>query len=82
MKTGLYPRDEIPFEHLPSGSVVDNKTNKIFRSNSRLNVDKETLTKIQNKKNVEKQIESKEKDLEKGILIHNIILHNIQFATL
>ena len=68
-KTGLYPRDEIPFEEMPSGVVVDNKQTKIFRSNSRLNVDKETLTKIQNKKNVEKQIESKEKDLEKGILI-------------
>ena len=59
---------------MPSGVVVDNKQTKIFRSNSRLNVDKETLTKIQNKKNVEKQIESKEKDLEKGILIHIIIL--------
>ena len=55
---------------MPSGVVVDNNKNtKLFRSTSRLNVDKETLTKIQNKKNVEKQIDTKEKDLEKGILI-------------
>ena len=67
-KTGLYPRDEIPFEEMPSG-VVDNKQTKVFKSIDRLNVDKETLTKIQNKKNVEKQIETKEKAMEKGILI-------------
>ena len=53
---------------MPSG-VVDNKQTKIFKSIDRLNVDKETLTKIQNKKNVEKQIETKEKAMEKGILI-------------
>ena len=72
-KTGLYPQDEIPFEEIPAGKVVDNKPAKIFRSDTRLNVDKETLTKIQNKKNVEKQIEAKEKAMEKGIL-HIIIL--------
>ena len=81
-KTGLYPRDEIPFEEMPSGVMVDNKPTKLFRANSRLNVDKETLTRIQNKKNVEKQIESKEKDLEKGIpiLIFNLLLYNYLFS--
>ena len=53
---------------------MENKPTKVFRSNMRLNVDKETLTKIQNKKKVEKQIESKEKALEKGILIYSNIL--------
>ena len=65
-KTGLYPRDRIPFEELAPGLVVDNKSAKLFRSNSRLNVDKETLNRIQNKKNVEKQIKTKEKELIKG----------------
>ena len=66
-KTGLYPQDEITFEEIPAGKVVDNKQVKVFRSDTRLNVDRETLTKIQNKKNVEKQIEAKEKALEKSM---------------
>ena len=66
VKTGLYPREEIPFEELSSGVVVENKSAKLFRSNSRLYVDRETLNKIQNKKNAEKQIETKENDLAKG----------------
>ena len=62
----MYPREEIPFEELSSGVVVENKSAKFFRSNSRLYVDRETLNKIQNKKNAEKQIETKENDLAKG----------------
>ena len=65
-KSGLYPRDRIPFEELTQGLVVENKATKLFRANSRLNIDKETLNKIQNKKNVEKQIKAKEKNLLKG----------------
>ena len=57
----------MPFEEIPAGKVVDNKQVKVFRSDTRLNVDRETLTKIQNKKNVEKQIEAKEKALEKSM---------------